>query len=156
MNVRLASPDEAEWLWEIRNQAIRYGCKESYSETVIHNWTPDEMPEGYRRAVENNPFFVVDEASGQPVATGYLDLVAGSVEAIFTLPDFSGQGLAGRIMTAIKQEARERGMTELTLSATPNAVTFYQRQGFRIVKESLYPSAMAKTSLRCVEMSLTL
>jgi hypothetical protein len=31
------------------------------------------MPEGYRHAVRDNPFFVVDEG-GRPVATGYLDL----------------------------------------------------------------------------------
>jgi GNAT superfamily N-acetyltransferase len=156
MQIRRAVPEEAETLWEIRNQAIRYGCRESYEETVIRNWTPDAMPEGYRRAVADNPFFVIDGPSGQPVATGYLDLAEGSVEAIFTLPEYHGQGLAGRILAAITQEARERGFTELTLASTPNAAGFYQRQGFAIIKESLYPSALAQTSLRCVEMSLIL
>ena len=156
MQVRRAVPEEAETLWEIRNQAIRSGCKESYGETVIRNWTPDAMPEGYRHAVAANPFFVVDGPSGQPVATGYLDLAEGSVEAIFTLPEYNGQGLAGRILAAIKQEARERGYTQLTLAATPNAAGFYQCQGFTVIKESLYPSALAQASLRCVEMSLIL
>lgn len=156
MQVRLALPEEAETLWAIRNQAIRHGCRESYGEEVIRNWTPDTMPEGYRRAVAGNPFFVIDGTSGQPVATGFLDLAEGSVEAIFTLPECLGQGLAGRILAAIKQEARDRGYTQLTLASTPNAVGFYQRQGFTMIKESLYPSALAQTSLRCVEMSLIL
>ena len=156
MQVRLAGPEEAEALWDIRNQAIRFGCRESYEETVIRNWTPDAMPEGYRRAVTDNPFFVIDGPSGQPVATGYLDLAEGSVEAIFTLPEYNGQGLAGRILAAIKQEARERGYTQLTLASTPNAAGFYQRHGFTAIKETLWPSALAQTSLRCVEMSLIL
>ncbi|HKS34645.1 MAG TPA: GNAT family N-acetyltransferase [Enterobacteriaceae bacterium] len=156
MQVRLARPDEAEKLWDIRNQAIRHGCRDSYGEEAIRNWTPDTMPEGYRRAIAANPFFVIDGPSGQPVATGFLDLTEGSVEAIFTLPECHGQGLAGRIMQAIKQEARERGYAQLTLASTPNAVGFYQRQGFSVTKEGLYPSALAQTSLRCVEMSLIL
>jgi hypothetical protein len=39
----------------------------------------DNMPEGYRHAVRDNPLMM-------PVASGYLDIKAGSVEAIFTLP----------------------------------------------------------------------
>lgn len=49
MQVRRAVPEEAETLWDIRNQAIRYGCRESYEETAIRNWTPDTMPEAFSR-----------------------------------------------------------------------------------------------------------
>lgn len=47
MKVRLAVPDEAPALWNIRNQAIRNGCRESYAAAVLEAWTPDTMPEGY-------------------------------------------------------------------------------------------------------------
>lgn len=59
------------------------------------------MPEGYRHAVRDNPFFVVDDGQGKPVASGYLDIKAGSVEAIFTLPTWEGKGCASMIMAAI-------------------------------------------------------
>ena len=32
MKIRLAVPVEAEECWNIRNQAIRYGCKSSYDD----------------------------------------------------------------------------------------------------------------------------
>ncbi len=35
MKIRLAVPVEAEECWNIRNQAIRYGCKSSYDDAVI-------------------------------------------------------------------------------------------------------------------------
>ncbi len=153
MPVRLASPDEAEKLWEIRNKAIRHGCKNTYDEQVILAWTPDLMPPGYRTAVASNPFFVVDSPEGKiPVATGYLDLQNHSVEAIFTLPDFTGKGYARRILDAIKAEAKQRGLVALTLSSTPNAFTFYQKNGFSLVRESLHRSGMAKADLRCIDM----
>ncbi len=153
MKVRLASPDEAEALWDIRNRAIRYGCRESYAAEVIAAWTPEIMPQAYRSAVTNNPFFVVDDPASQgPVATGFLDLTSGSVEAVFTLPEFLGQGMASRILQEIKEEAIKRGLTQLTLSATPNACAFYKRNGFTVIEEALYPSSLAGTSLRCMEM----
>lgn len=157
MSVRLASPDEAERLWVIRNQAIRHGCKNSYDEKTLIAWTPDVMPEGHRRAIANNPFFVIDDPqSGSPVATGFLDLTQGSVEAIFTLPEFTGKGLATLILQAIKSEAKRRNFTLLTLSATPNACDFYKKHGFTLIKESLHYSKMAGASLRCMEMSCLL
>ncbi|MCT4703833.1 GNAT family N-acetyltransferase [Enterobacteriaceae bacterium H20N1] len=153
MKVRLALPHEAQALWNIRNRAIRHGCRESYDADVIAAWTPELMPETFPRVIVNNPFFVVDDPiSNSPAATGFLDLACGSVEAVFTLPAFLGQGMASRILQAIKEEAVKRGFTQLTLSSTPNACEFYERNGFTLIQEALYPSSLAGTSLRCMEM----
>ncbi len=59
MKIRLAVPVEAEECWNIRNQAIRYGCKNSYDDAVIAAWTPEKMPESYRNVIVANPFFVI-------------------------------------------------------------------------------------------------
>ncbi|WP_407299529.1 GNAT family N-acetyltransferase [Klebsiella quasipneumoniae] len=118
MKIRLAVPVEAEECWNIRNQAIRYGCKNSYDDAIIEAWTPEKMPESYRNVIVANPFFVV-AADGRLLATGYLDLSTGSIEAVFTLPRYTGKGLGSQIIEAIKSEARERGFEQLTLSSTP-------------------------------------
>lgn len=152
MTIRRARPDEAEVIWQIRNQAIRHGCKGVYEDKVIAAWTPDNMPESQRVMIANNPFYVATTANDQPVATGFLDVSHASVEAIFTLPAWEGKGLATQIIDAIKQEAAKRGMRRITLASTPNACTFYQKQGFVILRESVYPSALARADLRCIEM----
>lgn len=152
MHVRLAVKEEAEIVWQIRNQAIRYGCKEAYPAKVISAWTPDAMPESQRTVIKRYPFFVAVTDDQQIVATGFLDLDAASVEAVFTLPDWQGRGLATMILQAIKREAAARGFTQLTLSSTPNAWRFYQRQGFSVVKESVYSSSLAGADLPCIEM----
>ncbi len=156
MKTRRALLHEAEALWRIRNLAIRDGCREAYGDVVVAAWTPDIMPAGFARAIEKNPFFVTDAPDkAMPVATGFLDPDAQSVEAIFTLPDYRGFGYATAILQAIKQEAISRGMTSLTLDSTPNAWGFYQRQGFRLVKKAVYHSSMAG-ELACMKMVLDL
>lgn len=152
MQLRLARPAEAEVIWQIRNQAIRHGCKGVYEDSVIAAWTLDKMPESQRSMIANNPFYVATTLNDQPVATGFLDLANASVEAIFTLPEWEGKGLATQIIDAIKQEAAKRGLARITLASTPNACGFYQKQGFVILRESVYPSVLARADLRCIEM----
>lgn len=156
MKVRLALPEEAPALWDIRNQAIRHGCRESYAAETLHAWTPENMPEGYRHAVRDNPFFVVDDGQGKPVASGYLDITERSVEAIFTLPAWEKKGCAGMIMAAIITEAKRRQFRKITLDATPNAAGFYLRLGFTSLGENLWHSHMANADLRCESMYLNL
>jgi GNAT superfamily N-acetyltransferase len=69
---------------------------------------------------------VVEDEKGDIAATGYLDLDTHSLEAIFTLPAASGKGMATRIIEALINEARSRGITP-ALDATPNAQSFYQK-----------------------------
>lgn len=59
MEVRLASPDEAGQLWLVRNKAIRHGCRNVYDEKILIAWTPNQMPEGYPKAVACNPFLLL-------------------------------------------------------------------------------------------------
>jgi GNAT superfamily N-acetyltransferase len=129
MTLRKAKPQEAEILWNIRNQAIRHGCKTSYDADVIARWTPDLMPERYRQMVIEYPFYVVEDETGDVAATGYLDLDTHCLEAIFTLPAAFGKGMATRIIEALKNEARSRGITRLRLDATPNAQSFIRSWG---------------------------
>ena len=156
MTLRKATPQEAETLWNIRNQAIRHGCTTSYDAEVIARWTPDLMPERYRQMVIEYPFYVVEDEKGDVAVTGYLDLDTHCLEAIFTLPAASGKGMATRIIEVLKHEARSRGITRLTLDATPNAQSFYQKLGFVTLRENYHHSRMAGADLRCFEMAITL
>lgn len=152
MKIRQARAEEAEECWNIRNLAIREGCKTVYSATVINAWTPDVMPENYRKEIIQNPFFVAEDPRDGLVATGYLDLAARSAEAIFTLPDYFGKGCASKIIEAIKSEAEQRGFKRLTLSSTPNAQSFYQQHGFLLIGEDNHFSGLAQANLRCMHM----
>lgn len=156
MVLRLAVPQEAEILWNVRNEAIRYGCNTSYAADVIARWTPDAMPERYRQMVIDNPFYVVEDDKGDIAATGYLDLETNCIEAIFTLPVAFGKGLATQIVDALKKEATARGISRLHLTSTPNAHAFYQKQGFTTLGENLWFSQLAEAELRCFDMAIDL
>lgn len=153
MKTRIATQQDAEGLWQLRNQALRHGCAKVYDAPRLQAFTPDIMPEGMRKTITEHQVYVIDAPdAGFPCACGYLDLVTGNVEAIFTHPDYQGRGLASAIISSIKQQATALGMSQLTLSSTPNAVGFYQTQGFTIVSQGKYYSQSVGAYLDCVEM----
>ncbi|WP_369788905.1 GNAT family N-acetyltransferase [Rouxiella sp. WC2420] len=153
MEIRIASRDDALGLWQLRNRALRHGCAGVYEPAILSAFTPEKMPDGMNKAVAENQVFIIDSSDENvPCACGYLDLVTGHVEAIFTLPEYQGKGLASSIINAIKQQSRNLGMTQLTLSSTPNAVGFYQKQGFTIVSKGKYFSKSVQSDLDCFEM----
>ncbi|WP_226944456.1 GNAT family N-acetyltransferase [Pseudomonas sp. FME51] len=157
IQLRLAEPQEAKRLWHLRNQALRFGCENVYSSDILAAWTPDDMPDGYRQAIIDNPFYVIDyQKYNIPVASGFLDVKTGFAEAIFTLPEYMGKGFAGLILKQLKHEAAKRGQSRLFLDATPNAVLFYLKQGFRALEEREYYSSLAKANLHCYRMYIDL
>ncbi len=58
----------------------------------------------------------------KPVATGYLNLEANSVDAIFTLPQYTGCGAAG-LLDAIKAEAKSE-ILKIGIRFIPECGTF--------------------------------
>lgn len=153
MKIRVATPEDAQGLWQLRNLALRHGCVAVYEPAILNAFTPEKMPDGMNKVVAENQVFIIDCSDGEvPCACGYLDLITGHVEAIFTLPEYQGRGLAASIIDAIKQQARELGIAQLTLSSTPNAVGFYQKQGFSVVSKGKYFSKSVQSDLDCFEM----
>jgi GNAT superfamily N-acetyltransferase len=138
MKIRLAVPEEAEECWNIRNLSIREGCKPSYCASVLEAWTPEAMPEHYRAVITENPFFVVELPDAGLVATGYLDLTEGSVEAIFTLPDYFGKGFASLIIETIKDEAVKEVET-VNLDLNTKRANFLRKAWFYVYQRNDIP-----------------
>ncbi|ANI31777.1 hypothetical protein PL78_18385 [Yersinia entomophaga] len=153
MQVRKARVEEAEALWALRNNALRSGCRNVYDQATLAAFTPDVMPSGFPPVIMVNPCFVIDDEAGIcPVGSGFLDLKNHSVEAVFTRDTYQGKGVGSRILDAIKQEAIARGINTLRLSSTPNALAFYLRHDFNLLREGEYFSPSAQKYLQCFEM----
>ncbi|EPY7437453.1 GNAT family N-acetyltransferase [Klebsiella quasipneumoniae] len=156
MNIIIASPERAEECWTVRNQAIRYGCKNSYSDTVIEAWTSDQMPDGFRNLITKDFFFIGQDETGKIIATAFLDKSTNSLKAFYVLPEYQGKGIGTIFLTALLAEAKKSGMKHLELSSTPNARFFYENRGFVLIGEKAYTSSVTGTDLLCFDMHMTL
>ena len=56
---------------------------------------------------------------------------------VYTIPDYRGQGIARRMVEMLIEEARRRGVTEISLDATAVGRPLYRKLGFRDSEECM-------------------
>lgn len=135
---RRATPADTPALWPLRTRAVRAGCASHYAPQVIEAWCAAPPPERLPALIEAGGGIVMEE-DGTMAGYAVLDLASGEVDALFVEPVHQGQGIARELMIALEAMAKERNMGRLFLSASLNAVPFYERAGFKAIREELYP-----------------
>jgi N-acetylglutamate synthase-like GNAT family acetyltransferase len=131
MEIRLATPDEADKLTSIANAAKRHW---NYPEKWIEQW---------RAALTIAPDFIADNEVYVAVVDGELAgccalVVSDSLaelEHMWIDPQRMGSGVGRALFEHTTQRAKQRGLTELELSADPHAEGFYERMGARRIGE---------------------
>ena len=137
-NQRPATQADLAALWALRTRAVRVSCASHYPAEVIDTWCASPAPESLPGLVAAGGA-LVEEQDGCMLGYAILDLASGEVDAVFVDPGQQGRGIALRLLAALEAMAAARGLTRLFLSASLNAVPFYERAGFVSLREELYP-----------------
>lgn len=95
------------------------------------------------------PLWVVAEEDGQILACGSL-LFWGSLAEVRSLvvrPDLQGNGLGGRIVSRLIEEAR--ALEASSVFALTRAVPFFERLGFQVAPRDAFPDKIWYDCLQC-------
>lgn len=148
IELRPALPLDIDALWALRTLAVRISCATHYSAEQVAVWSASPVPAGYAGMLAADGGIV---AVRDGVIAGYamLDLDKHEVDAVFVDPAQSGLGIGKLLLTALEGLAREHGISRLHLSASLNAVPFYQAAGFVALHEKAYahPSGLMLASM---------
>lgn len=155
VTLRPALPLDIAALWALRTVAVRVSCATHYAPEQIAAWTASPVPDGYTAMLAAGGGIV---ALQDGVLAGYamLDADKQEVDAVFVDPARAGIGIGKRLLAALEQLARQRGMVRLRLSASLNAVPFYRAAGFVALRKEAYahPSGISLASV-AMEKELT-
>jgi putative acetyltransferase len=132
---RAATAADLAALWPLRTRAVRASCAAHYPATVIETWSASAPPTSLAVLVKSA---VVAEEDGALAGFAVLDLASGEVDAVFVEPRHQGRGIALDLLRWLEGLAQGRGVQRLFLSASLNAVAFYERAGFMRVRDELY------------------
>ena len=125
-------------MWTLRTRAVRLSCASHYPPDVLDAWCASPPPERLPGLVEAGGALVAEE-DGKMLGYAILDLDSGEVDAVFVDPGQQGRGIAMGLLAALEAMAVARGVRGLYLSASLNAVPFYECAGFVSVREETYP-----------------
>jgi GNAT superfamily N-acetyltransferase len=128
-SIRLARPADLAAIATVHAASVRALCAGHYSPQAIEQWLAPS-PGLYDRMLRSSTVYVAERA-GQVVAFAAVRLATREVRAMYVSPGATGGGLGLRLMQRLERVARAFGAAELRLSATLNAVGFYERLGWR-------------------------
>ncbi len=156
MEIIKAAREDALCCYELRREAILFGCQGHYPDEDLEKWVSGEMPEWFKGIVEQH--FYLIRLDNEYVATGFLDEENSLLEAIFVKPAAMGRGVGRAMVGHLEGIAISKGLTELGLEATLNAAAFYRSCGYGGAEReqvSVYHSPKG-VSLASVRMSKSL
>jgi putative acetyltransferase len=153
MQVRLATPEDALAVFALHVASVRAFGPEGYEPEHVRAWArKDHGPEGYPIA-DGAHHFVVAERDGE--VAGFGDLVPhaetvdadGEVRAVYVHPEHAGRGVGAALLAELEGYARGAGLRSLELSASLNAVGFYERAGYERVREDAHDTGGAELAV---------
>jgi putative acetyltransferase len=132
--IRKATQEDKESIWRVHATAIRETCISHYSQEVIRIWVGRLGPDKYGEAISSNEFFVAEE-NGVVVGFGELNQAGGEITGLYVSPDVAGRGAGWKLLCMLEERARTLGLETLHLTSSLNAVSFYERAGFKSLEK---------------------
>lgn len=154
LQIRRAVPEDANTLSSLFDTAVRAVSDADYSVEEREAWRSSVSTETMREGLEDpDPITFVAEQEG--VALGFATLDGSIVRSVYVRPDAQGGGIGSALLSRLEREARRQGVKVLSLSASLNAVPFYEAQGYEPVGQSRRDLGEG-TEIQCIDMEKTL
>jgi putative acetyltransferase len=117
-------------------ETVRSVNRADYSDEQLNAWAPGlpELEEWHARMAGRRT--LVAEESGEVV--GFAELENdGRLDMLYVRRDTVGRGVGRLLYEAVEREARAQGLGWLFTEASITARPFFERRGFRVVREQM-------------------
>ncbi len=114
--------------------AVRSVNRADYSDEQVLAWAPGvpDLEEWHARMAGRRT--LVAEEGGE--VGGFAELEGGGhLDMLYVRKDAVGRGVGSRLHGALERETRARGLGRMFTAASITAPPFFERQGFRVVRE---------------------
>lgn len=128
--IREATIEDVPSLEVIRKQAIEAGFTDHYPRSEFADLiaTPDDR---LRAWIESpDALVLMAETDVTPVGFGAYEVPTARVLALYTAPEYQGEGCASALLERFERRARDDGKDRLRATVPPNAAGFFDRRGF--------------------------
>jgi len=138
MRIRRSVIEDAAELARLHKGTIRTINKADYSPKQIEVWSKRTNAKRFRNSHAIAVRYVVID--GKKIV-GFSDFKKEDPETFWGLyvhKDHLGKGIGSLLMQKMEDVARKMGIRRFILEATTTARTFYEKQGFRVMRKSTH------------------
>ncbi len=144
--IRHAIASDAAAIWAVRMAAIQSISTQYYTEAQLKAWCAERTVASYLQPIREK-IVLVALFRGNVMGYAQLDPKLGEVQALYVHPKHGGRGIGTALLQALTDQAQARGIVELHLESSLNAVGFYAKAGYR-QKSSPQPTRESVTMVR--------
>jgi putative acetyltransferase len=155
--LRPGTPEDALAILEAHRDSVRGTAVGHYSHETIEAWAPlvasPERVEGFARTMASGEERVVVavDASGKVLGFGSIVPRNDELRALYVRSAYGRNGIGRALLQRLEMLARKAGVKELSMTASINAESFYNANGF--VSEGYGEHAMGSGGrMACVRM----
>ncbi|MFD1645664.1 GNAT family N-acetyltransferase [Haloarchaeobius litoreus] len=150
MQIRVATEDDVEAIGRVHEASIRGLGSRTYDDEQVGAWAAGVESADYSAVTDENFYFIVAEAGSAAVddhpvvgfgtlarrePDGYEADVDAEVTAVYVHPDVARGGVGTALLDDLERQARAEGFRSLGLTASTNAVPFYEAHGYERIRE---------------------
>lgn len=153
VTIRRATVEDESAILEVHRRAVQAIDRRFYTETQIASWGGRLNPaeEAALEEILGCSDLLVAVRAGRVVGFAQLVPAGGEVRAVYVDPEVGGRGVGSALLDRLEGIAVERGLEDLELRASLNAVPFYRARGWTATEETTH-RLVDGTEIPCVRM----
>ncbi|MDG4653508.1 GNAT family N-acetyltransferase [Chryseobacterium arthrosphaerae] len=134
ISIRKGSLNDLPAMQQLFADTIQVICKNDYNDLQRNAWSAGTDNEERWMNVIKGQYVLIAEAENQIV--GFSTLDQGTyIDLLFVHKDHQHQGIASLLYAKMEEEALRHGQKQLTTDVSKTARPFFEKSGFRILKE---------------------
>ena len=132
--IRAYEAGDAPRISRLFYETVRSVNRADYSDEQVAAWAPAVPdPEEWHARMSRRLTLVAEEGGA---VVGFAELEGdGHLDMLYLHTDAVGRGIGRRLYKAVEREARGRGLDRIFTEASITARPFFERRGFRVVRE---------------------
>jgi len=139
LTIRPARPEDSEAILRVHSASVRETCGPRYAPEVIESWCRVKSAEDYERDMTSpGQIVLIAEVDGEAIGFARLDIASVEIAALYVDPRGQGSGVGRALLERMEQTCIDRQLGSVNLNATLNAVGFYERMGFEVVRQDRF------------------
>tara|TARA_Y100000310_G_scaffold192105_1_gene192066 strand:- start:299 stop:763 length:465 start_codon:yes stop_codon:yes gene_type:complete len=136
MEIRLARDEDYVEIARLRKQTIRNVNSEDYSEEVIHNWSSKEGAQDFIDSADTCKRWVALE-KGRIIGFSEHNFEC-ELSRIYVHKDYLRKGVGSRLLEIVEHSLEKQGCKEIRIESTITAKDFYEKNGYKVIKKTIY------------------
>jgi len=149
--IRKATTNDACAIAELHKKVVSKVNAKFYSTEIIEEWVSDITEDNVEYQFVNSAW-IVAETGGRIIGFGQYSISDEQICQINVDPDYMNRNIGKRLYDYIENDFRSNDVKKIFLNSTLNAVGFYKKLGFKVIrkinfklnKQSLEMSKMEK------------